>query len=298
MKTVAVILINYNGIDDTRECVDSLLKSSTSVNLEIVIVDNCSDNNEADYLRKLYPEAYVIQSKENLGFAGGNNFGICFALKHDIDYILILNNDTVVAGDMIENLIDADNGHSVCIPKMYYYDFPKRIWYGGGTINRITGETKHLRFNYIDNSPEDKAVSKCTFATFACVLISKNIIKEVGLLDEEYFMYCEDTDFSLRLLENSVDILYVPMAQLWHKVSKSSGGEGSPFSEYYMARNSFLYLKKHKSFFAITAFPYILLKKYGRMFRLALTGKKQWKSIYKGINDYFQGDRGKANGLS
>lgn len=76
-------------------------------------------------------------------------------------------------------------------------------------------------------------------------------------LDEDYFMYCEDVDFSLRLLEKSIDILYVPKAHLWHKVAMSSGGEGSSFSEYYMARNSFLYLRKHRNFFAITALPYI-----------------------------------------
>ena len=295
MKTVAVLLINYNGIDDTIECVNSLLESKTTANLEIVIVDNGSNNQEADRLEKLYPKFHIIKSEKNLGFAGGNNLGINYLMRQNIDYLLMLNNDTVVAKDMIEILINADNGHCVCLPKMYYYDSPKKIWYGGGNINRITGATKHMQYNCIDKNQEDETNLSCTFATGACVLISKNVMKDIGQLDDDYFMYCEDADFSLRLLERSMDILYVPQAHLWHKVGKSSGGEGSLLSEYYMARNSLLFLNKHKNFFVITAFPYILVRKYIRMVKFVLTGKKQWKAIYKGIHDYFKGVRGKAD---
>lgn len=295
MKTVAVLLVNYNGINDTIECINSLLKSQTAANIRIVIVDNASKNDEAGTLEKLYPDVHIIKSKENLGFGGGNNLGIKYLMDQDIDYILMLNNDTIVAEDMIDKLISADNGRCVCLPKMYYYDYPETIWYGGGYINKATGNAKHFQMNCIDKNSKDETVMSCTFACFTCVLIRKDIIKDVGLFDEDYFIYCDDTDYSLRLLENSINILYIPSAHLWHKVSKSSGGLGSAASEYYITRNRFIYLKAHKKYFAFSAFTFSLISRYIRIAQYAVLGRKNWRSIYKGIKDYFKGVRGRVD---
>lgn len=295
MKSVAVLLVNYNGMDDTVACVESLRRSTTPV--KIVIVDNCSKNNEADQLAERCPEAHIIKSETNLGFAGGNNLGLRYLAGQDVDYIMLLNNDTVIAEDMIDTLIGADNGHCICAPKMYYYDFPDTVWYGGGTVNRLTGDVKHLQSNCTDGDREDQAPERCTFATFACVLMRKEALDAVGYLDEDYFMYCEDADYCLRALSKSMDILYVPKAHMWHKVGKASGGEGSPLSRYYGTRNSLLFIKKNRRYFAATAFPYAVVKKSVRAIQLAVMGKKQGKAMYQGIKDYFHGVRGRAKDI-
>lgn len=295
MKTVGVVIINYNGINDTVECINSLFKSKGTLEIKIVVVDNASDNKEGERLKNLYPRIHVINSEKNLGTAGGNNLGIKYLLSQDIDYILILNNDTVVSDDMIDNLIKADNGNCICLPKMYYYDSPNMIWYAGGAINKFTGNAEHYQMNCLDTNKETEVPISCTFATFACVLISKEVISQAGQMDEDYFMYCEDTEFSLRLLSKSIDILCAPKAHLWHKVSRSSGGEGSQLSEYYIARNRFIYLKKYKKFFAFTAFPFTLISRYIRIIQYAILGQKRWKSINKGVRDYFKGVRGKVD---
>ena len=180
-----------------------------------------------------------LQLEDNLGFAAGNNKGIELALSIGCTYVMLLNNDTVIAEDMIEELHSKSSSNTVTVPKMYYYNVNGEkniIWYAGGVLKYKGADGIHIGGGKRD-SEEYSIEKKVTFATGCCMLVHKDILEKIGLLREEYFMYVEDTDYSIRLNQNNVDILYVPSAKLWHKVSSSSGGEMSKFIIYYVVRN-------------------------------------------------------------
>lgn len=288
---VAVILVDYNGLKDTIECIESIEKST--VQSQIILVDNASVENDARTISQQFPEVKTIRSELNGGFSAGNNLGIRWALEQEYEYIALLNNDTVVAPNMLELLCQYASETSVSAPKMLYYSKPETIWYGGGKINRKTGNAEHYYMNQED--PGDKTVRKCDFATGCCIMIPASVFRKVGLLDERFFMYCEDSDFCLRLKENGIGINYVPEAKLWHKVSQSTGGDESAFSIYYMTRNRILYIKDHQKEFAPTAFAYTVVTRIIRMIQMIVKVKPEWKAFQKGIRDGIRGVTGKAN---
>lgn len=288
---VAIILVDYNGLKDTIECIESIEKST--VQSQIILVDNASVENDARTISQQFPEVKTIRSELNGGFSAGNNLGIRWALEQEYEYIALLNNDTVVAPNMLELLCQYASETSVSAPKMLYYSKPETIWYGGGKINRKTGNAEHYYMNQED--PGDKTVRKCDFATGCCIMIPASVFRKVGLLDERFFMYCEDSDFCLRLKENGIGINYVPEAKLWHKVSKSTGGDESAFSIYYMTRNRILYIKDHQKEFAPTALAYTVVTRIIRMIQMIVKVKPEWKAFRKGIRDGIRGVTGKAN---
>ena len=294
LKNIAIILVNYNGLKDTVECVESLKRLKDLDETEIIIVDNGSNENEGAELKKLYPDITVIISKENLGFAGGNNLAIDYAIRKRFPYILLLNNDTVVDESLLENLICEQDGMSIIVPKMLYYFNKKTIWYGGGEINRKTGNAIHYHINEIDQE-EVSTVVECSFATGCCMLIPCSVINKIGKFNDTYFMYCEDTEFCLRAVNNGIKIRYVPSAKLWHKVSQSTGGDESAFSIYYMTRNRIRYIKDYARFFLPSALVFTILSRIARAFYCMLKKKKEWKVFLKAINDAQNGITGEVH---
>jgi GT2 family glycosyltransferase len=145
--------------------------------------------------------------------------------------------------------------------------------------------------NCIDT--RDTTVKNCTFASGCCMMIKANTFKVVGLLDEDYFMYCEDTEFCIRLLKNGIRIKYIPTAKLWHKVSQSTGGSDSAFSTYYMTRNRLNYIKKYCNEFSWTAYPFSLLTRYIRM--ITCKDKKKKQAFRQGIHDHIKAVTGKVS---
>lgn len=279
---VAIILINYNGLEDTLECIKSI-ELSNYKNYKVIVVDNNSKKDEGKIIKENCKQVKVINSKDNLGFSGGNNLGIKYAIDNHFDKILLLNNDTIIDSDMIENLLKYSNASTIVAPKMYYYSDKNVIWYGGGYISKLTGNAYHYQMNCEDQN--DKDIKECTFATGCCMMIDSKIIQKYGYLSEEYFMYCEDTDYCLRLLKNNINIIYNPKAVLWHKISKSTGGKLSPFSAYYMTRNRLIYIKKFKNYFYPTAYIYTIITRYVRIIQFILAKNEIWKYIRKGISD-------------
>lgn len=293
-KSVFIILVNYNGAKDTLECVESIRKNDYD-NIYTIIVDN--NSKDIGVLKSKLSKANdvtIISLKENFGFAKANNIGIEKALNNKADYVLLLNNDTVIEDTLVSKLVRNSQSHGdcVCVPKMYYYSEKNRIWYGGGEINRFTGNAKHSYMNELDN--KNMNLSYVTFATGCCILIPRNVIDKVGMLSCEYFMYCEDTDYCIRILLNDFKILFVPEAHLWHKVSKSTGGSTSPFSNYYITRNRLIYVKKYKNFFFFTAKYFSILSRYLRKFQARMKYNKELYFAFKyGIDDFKNGITGK-----
>lgn len=237
MEKVGIILLNYCNYNLTIDCIKSI-RQSTYQNYEIIVVDNNSPDHSGENLSQLESIRF-LQMEENLGFAAGNNRGIEVALSDGCEYVMLLNNDTVIDPNMIETLVSRADSNTVVVPKMYYFDVEGRkdiLWYAGGILKYKSSDGIHIGGRQED-SKQYSVEREVTFATGCCMMIHRTILEKVGLLREEYFMYCEDTDYSIRLNKSNVRILYVPNAKLWHKVSSSSGGEMSKFIVYYVVRN-------------------------------------------------------------
>lgn len=295
---IGVILVNYNGLQDTFDCIDSLKK--TGENLQIIVVDNNSPSNDAELLLNKYKNdesIIILKSEKNLGFSGGNNIGIRYAIDAGCEYVVLLNNDTVVDKDMFTLLKEVADENSVAVPLMYYYSSPDTIWFGGGKLSRFTGNGKSVNKGVVDNGKLYKGHTICTFATGCCLMIHVDVIKKVGLLNELYFMYCEDTEYCIRLLLEKIKIVLVPNAKLWHKVSQSTGGDESAFSLYYINRNRLNYVKRYRRFFFISAYPFSVASRYVRMYQKYKAADIKWKSIYKAIRDHRAGVWGETNSI-
>lgn len=237
MEKVGIILLNYCNYNLTIDCIKSI-RQSTYQNYEIIVVDNNSPDHSGENLSQLEGIRF-LQMEENFGFAAGNNRGIEVALSDGCEYVMLLNNDTLIDPNMIETLISRADANTVVVPKMYYFDVEGRkdiLWYAGGILKYKSSDGIHIGGRQED-SKQYSIEREVTFATGCCMMIHKAVLEKVGLLREEYFMYCEDTDYSIRLNKANIRILYVPSAKLWHKVSSSSGGEMSKFIVYYVVRN-------------------------------------------------------------
>lgn len=282
---IYIILLNYNGYKETIECIESLEKI-TYKNYKIVIVDNASTDNSEKILKEKFNNHVFIQTKKNLGFAGGNNIGIKHAIKCGAEYILLLNNDTIVKNDFLEHLvkssIEGDNV-GISIGKIYYYSNPNTIWYAGGYISKFKGNAYHIGMNELDNPNFNKKIY-IDFATGCMQLIKVDAIKSVGLMDEDYFLYYEDTDYSCKMIRNGYKILYEPKSVIWHKVSTSTGSH-SKLSEYYLTRNRLIFIKRNiKLRYKFFAFLFFYLT---RIMKLISIKQKNKSIILKAIKDYF-----------
>jgi GT2 family glycosyltransferase len=262
MKTVFIVILNWNQPQLTIECVESLqkLKVGKENQLKIVVVDNGSTDDSLIILQKIR-NIEVMETGSNLGFAAGNNFGIKYAIDKDADYVMILNNDTIVDSNLMINLLNAikeDPKVAIVSPKIYFakgYEFHKEkynksqlgkvIWYAGGKIDWRNVYGINMGVDEIDEGQFEK-IREIDFTTGACFLARSEALKEVGLFDEKYFMYMEDMDLSERIKEKGWKIVYEPKAKLWHKVAQSSG-IGSNLNDYFISRNRLLFGFKYAS---------------------------------------------------
>ena len=188
---LAVILVNYNNSDDTIDCVNSL-KNSTYNNFIVIVVDNGSNSKDKEYLSREAEKSnfVLISSDKNLGFSGGNNLGIKYALEHNADFLLLLNNDTVVKEDFLKNIVASysalsQNGKEKVIvsPKINYFYDKNKIWYCGGTWNPFLGRITHIGINEQDSARFSKN-KEVSFETGCCMLIPAEAIKQVGIIEE------------------------------------------------------------------------------------------------------------------
>lgn len=286
---VFIILVNYNNAHDTFECVESIQENNYS-NYEVVIVDNKSTDHSAVQLRMNQARYHYIllEAEANDGFSSGNNIGIRYAMEQEADYVLLLNNDTLVEPDFLTELIGYQENHEECavaIGKIYYAFDRNRIWYAGGSVSSITTRTAHYDFGKKDNHRVKEPI-QVSFATGCYVSIRKGVFEEVGLLDEDYFLYDEDTDYSLRLLKKGKKIFYVPSSIIYHKVSASTGG-GSDLTQYYQVRNHFLLIKKNLKWpNSLVAIGYTALY----LVKRTMKGELKPKNVWMGTVRYLQGE--------
>ncbi|MCI9618307.1 MAG: glycosyltransferase family 2 protein [Eubacterium sp.] len=247
--SVAIILLNYCNYEDTITCVKTLKKIDYE-NYIIFIIDNHSPN---ESLKKLYilkePKIQIIDSGKNGGFAYGNNIGIQYALEAGMDYILLLNNDTLVEPDFLSELINKGvqkaKGDIITCRIMYNFDKDK-VWYAGGEIDWDNLRAIHYGFNKNVNSINNK-LNEVTFISGCCMLISRTCIEKIGMLSEEYFMYYEDVDYCQHAMEKGAKLVYVPSSIIYHCVSAAGGGSNSSFVIEWNNRSRRKFYRKYKN---------------------------------------------------
>lgn len=287
-ENICIILVNYNGYDDTVECIKSI-ENSDYDNYKIILVDNGSkDKNKILNDNYINNAADVIISEENLGFSGGNNLGIKYAQeKYDPEYYLLLNNDTVITKDTISNLkkgFDFDSKAGIITGKIYYFSEPKTIWAAGGKFNFNTGIADQPELGKIDDGVQYENTCEVSFATGCTMLISKQVINTVGYLEESYFLYAEDTDYCCRVLNAGFKIIYVGKALIYHKVSASTGKQ-SNMQQYYMFRNNCYIIKTYcnKPLYGYARRIYRTIKEMKYEHYSLRVLYKAWRDFHKGI---------------
>jgi GT2 family glycosyltransferase len=267
---ITIIILNYNGGKDTLQCLNSCYqlpvfapssgRGAISYQLSITIVDNNSRDNSVREIKKRFPQVKIIENNENLGFAEGNNGGIRQALKEGSDYVLLLNNDTLVDKNLLVQLIKVmkkDKKTGIVSPKIYFspgHEFHRQrykenekgkvIWYAGGRLDWNNVLTSHRGVDEVDKNQYGRT-EETDFATGCCMLIRKEVFEKVGLFDQRYFLYWEDVDLCQKAKEAGFKVIYTGQAFLWHKNAAGSGGAGGKTSVYYQTRNRLIFAFKY-----------------------------------------------------
>ena len=191
----------------------------------------------------------LLQTGANLGYAGGNNVGIRWVMEHGADFVLLLNNDTIIDPNLLSALVEAarivpEAGIYGC--KIYFYDRPEILWFAGGSWLKDAVRLEHVGYEQKDG-PEFVDYRECDYVTGCALFARAEVFRKVGLLDESFFLTYEETDWCYRARDKGYRCLVVPQAKLWHKVSSSFGGSTSPLVTYFMTRNKLLWAKKYCS---------------------------------------------------
>jgi GT2 family glycosyltransferase len=283
---VCAVVLNWNRREDTLACIASLLQSSYEP-LRVLVCDNGSTDDTPAAVRTQFPSVEVLELGRNLGFAAGMNAGIRHALAAGAEQVLLLNNDTIVDQLMVERLVDHTVGDiGLIAPLIFYASQPDLIWSAGGLYSRWTLEQTHTLRGQRDRTDWPLVIER-DFVPGCAVLLSRAMLEVVGLFDERFFMYYEDSDLCLRIQRAGFRLLLVPSARMWHKVAASSGGADSTAERYHMARSSVLFFRKHVGHWrwAIVA-PYRLGSALKTFARLLARGRGVAAGAYwRGLRD-------------
>jgi hypothetical protein len=247
--SVCIVVVNWNGREDSVACLSSLGRIDYP-NFKILVVDNGSTDGSVEAIRAKYPSVEVIEAGANLGFSGGNNKGIVRALELHADYVLLLNNDTLVDSALLRAFVEAAKrfpNAAAFSAKIYCYDQPRRIWYAGVKWDRRTGRFIQLGEGLEDDGYSFASDCETDYACGCAFFVPATRLREVGLLDDDFFLFFEETDWCYRARRRGHASIFVPEAKVWHKVSASFGGERSPLALYFITRNRLLWAARHAS---------------------------------------------------
>ncbi|KEO73629.1 glycosyltransferase family 2 protein [Anditalea andensis] len=293
--SVAIIIVNWNSYAHTRGCLASLRKVSYN-NFKVVVVDNGSQDGSDKKLEDEFAEIILLRNNENKGFTGGNNRGIAYALDQKFEYLMLLNNDTEVEPDFLDELlkvIEGDTSIGAIQPKFYFLNNKDRIWNAGGIIIksigliRTIGENKKTKGKY--NQPKETE-----WITGCCFMVRAEIIRNIGGLNDRFFMYYEDVEWSLRIRDAGFKLEYCPSAVVYHEAGmsnknklKSKEGYINPVVHFLASRNHLLILRKYTPWYLVV--PVILFQsiKYGTILTYFLVRSrfKKLRSVLLGLKE-------------
>ena len=287
MPKVTIIMLTWKSYQVTRECLLSL-RSLAYPNFEIVLVDNASGDGSAEKLVLEFPEISLVQNETNLGFPGGNNVAIQAVLERGTDYFLLLNNDTIVAPDFLTELVrvaESDPRIGMLNPKIYYFEPADRLWYAGGSYKPWWSFAKTRGVNQRDAGRFEK-VEEVSFITGCACLVKATVVRQIGLLDEVFFLGFEDLDWCMRASKAGFKGYYVPSSVIWHKSSYDTKKNlGKAVKDFYGTRNSVLFARKHLKIyywplFLLSLARWIAYRTAGYLVRLELS---RIAALYQGL---------------
>lgn len=261
-------------------------------------MDNGSTDGTADNVRKSFPWVEVIRNGRNLGFSGGNNVGIREALARGAQFVILLNNDTVVDGEFARELLHAaerDKWIGMVTSKIYFYDPPEEIWFAGGNFSVWTGRSRHAGFGEIDRGQFDQ-IGEIGRPCACSLLVTRAFLEDVGLLNEDLFLYGEEIDWALRAREKGYRCFLAPRSRVWHKWAAGTGGGQSGNYLYYSVRNMLHVLNRHarvgisplnalRNLLVVTSFA-------ASVFTMRVETGNGLRNVWCGTQDYWQGVSG------
>lgn len=260
LPKVSIVIVNHNKKFFILECLQSVFNLAYP-NFEVIVVDNGSNDGSVEAIKELKNgNFFLIQNERNLGGSAGFNTGIRRALNNNSKYIWLLDNDVIVHKDALINLVrllEENQAIGACGSKIYLKDNPNYIWSAGGKFIAWRGKTFHFSGYEIEN-PSFNKIKEVDYSPSCSLLIRKELILKVGLMDEKFFIYGDDVDLCMRIKKAEYRIFYQPSSIVWHKVSQSIN---SPFSIYYSTRNKIYLMRKYtKAFEKFYAYPYAILR--------------------------------------
>lgn len=235
LPKVSVIVLNYNGKETIKSCLESVYKSDYE-NHELIVVDNASKDGSFELAKKLFSRSHFILNSENIGFAAGNNVAIRFALEKMSDYVFLLNNDALLEVDTLSKLVLVAEKQGLNIISPLIKGSAGKIWFAGGKINWLKMRSAHIF------SPQRKSFYTTRYASGCAMLVKKEVFREIGLFDEKYFLYYEDADFCLRAAKKGFKIGVNPQAVVYHFEKSESNPENK---NYWLALSGLIFFKTH-----------------------------------------------------
>lgn len=293
---IAIIIINWNTFQLTFNCLKSLEACSYN-NKSIFLVDNGSIDGSGDKIALEFPEVNYIKNEKNEGFTGANNLALKAILEQDFDYVLLLNNDTEVKPNflsLLEAKMDSDNKLAATQPLILNFKNKDTIWNAGGSFNTFFGLTKTRLKGMIFN-PQLNIETSTQWITGCCILVKTSVVKQVGLLDNRFFAYFEDVDWSIRMTNLGYELAVVPESIIYHHTSgstkknnASNEGNLSPYAHFLNVRNHIYLIKKHTFFNTLGSWIYQIVKIFTFSIYFILRGrfvkfKMVWRGLFEGI---------------
>jgi GT2 family glycosyltransferase len=289
-----VIVLNNSRKDDVLACLASLFQNDYK-NLRVILVDNVSKDDSVEAIRREFPQVQLIPLTTNFGYAGNNNIGIQAALDQGADWIFILNDDTVLDPSCLSLLIETserDPAIGIAGPLVYHFDAPKVIQSAGGMLGKYW-QSAHLGKDELDCG-QFKSARPVQWISGCAILVRRAVIEQVGMLDPNYFLYWEETEWCIRASHAGWKIMHIPQARLWHK-GASSMQRPKPYVTYYTTRNQLFTLAKHEAPLRVWIFTLL------RLFRIlaSWTLKPHWRpmrehrdAMWMGLVNFLQGRSG------
>jgi GT2 family glycosyltransferase len=288
-----VIVLNFNGEHLLPACLDSLARQ-TGASIDTVVLDNASSDGSAALVAQKYPWARFLALDKNYGFSKANNIALRDALDRGSDYALLLNNDTYAAPDFISEMlsvIDADPQIGVVCPKIFFAHQPEMLWYAGGDFSLWTSRLRHRGWKEIDHGQYDQDL-EITQGTGCAMLVRCNALHDVGFLDEQFWIYAEDLDWSLRFVKRGYRLAFAPKARLWHldgATNVKSLGSGSHARRQFLSTRNMVFLaRKHLRWWQVPTYGFGFLISHVGLYTAVRLWRRDFRAlvaIYSGLSE-------------